>query len=54
MLKDAQGQTVTGATAEAVAIYDRAVRLFLIGLVLVCIGLVAAVAVDSILSARRS
>ena len=35
-------------------IYDRAVRLFLIGLVLVCIGLVAAVAVDSILSARRS
>jgi len=31
MLKDAQGQTMTGATAEAVAIYDRAVRAFNLG-----------------------
>ena len=35
-------------------IYDRAVRVFLIGLVLVCIGLVGVVAVDSVLVAKRS
>ena len=35
-------------------VYDRAVRLFLIGLVLVCVGLVGVVTVDAILTARRS
>ena len=31
MIKDAQGQPVTGATAEAVALYDQAVRAFNLG-----------------------
>lgn len=35
-------------------VYDRAVRLFLIGLVLVCVGLVGVLAVDAVLVAKRS
>ena len=31
MSKDAQGQAISGATAEAVALYDRAVRAFNLG-----------------------
>ena len=31
MIKDAQGQAISGATAEAVALYDRAVRAFNLG-----------------------
>jgi hypothetical protein len=35
-------------------VYDRALRFFLIGLIRACTGLVGMVAVDSVLSARRS
>ena len=35
-------------------IYDRAVRLFLIGLVLVCVGLVGVITVDAVIVAKRS
>jgi hypothetical protein len=35
-------------------IYDRAVRLFLIGLVLVCVGLVGVITVDAVIVAQRS
>ena len=31
MIKDAQGQPVSGATAEAVVLYDQAVRAFNLG-----------------------
>jgi hypothetical protein len=31
MIKDAQGQAISGATADAVALYDRAVRAFNLG-----------------------
>jgi hypothetical protein len=35
-------------------VYDRAVRVFLIGLVLVCMGLVGVVIVDAVIVVRRS
>jgi hypothetical protein len=35
-------------------IYDRAVRLFLIGLVLVCVSLVGVITVDAVIVAKRS
>jgi hypothetical protein len=31
MIKDAQGQSVTGATTDAIALYDQAVRAFNVG-----------------------